>query len=183
LVRGVLRNNLKGLDVDIPLGVFCSVTGISGSGKSSLIGQFLVDALADKLGKQAPSSENAIEEFEEVVETLSGQILDGMDRVKRLVVVDQKPIGRTPRSNLATYTGLFDHVRKLFASTNQARARRYNAGRFSFNVAKGRCSTCEGEGYFSVDCSSCLASTRRARAAGDRVTTTRHSRSRSPASR
>jgi excinuclease ABC subunit A len=168
LVRGVSRNNLKGLDVDMPLGVFCSVTGISGSGKSSLISQFLVEALADKLGKQAPSSENAIEEFEEVVETLGGQILDGMDRVKRLVVVDQKPIGRTPRSNLATYTGLFDHVRKLFASTNQARARRYDAGRFSFNVAKSRCSTCQGEGYVSVEllflpsvyapCPSCRAS-------------------------
>ena len=73
------------------------------------------------------------------------------DRVKRLVVVDQKPIGRTPRSNLATYTGLFDHVRKLFAATKQARARRYDAGRFSFNVAKGRCETCEGEGFVCVE--------------------------------
>ena len=71
--------------------------------------------------------------------------------IKRLVVVDQKPIGRTPRSNLATYTGLFDHVRKLFAATKQARARRYDAGRFSFNVAKGRCETCEGEGFVSVE--------------------------------
>jgi excinuclease ABC subunit A len=77
--------------------------------------------------------------------------MEGVDRVKRLVVVDQKPIGRTPRSNLATYTGLLDHIRKLFAATKQARARRYDAGRFSFNVAKGRCDTCEGEGYVCVE--------------------------------
>ena len=150
-VRGVSRNNLEGLDVDIPLGVFCCVTGISGSGKSSLISQFLVETLTDKLGSEAPSSGNPAEELEEVVETLGGDIVEGMNGVRRLVVVDQKPIGRTPRSNLATYTGLFDHVRKLFASTRQARARRYDAGRFSFNVAKGRCATCEGEGFVSVE--------------------------------
>ena len=150
-VRGVSRNNLEGLDVDIPLGVFCCVTGISGSGKSSLISQFLVETLTDKLGSEAPSSGNPAEELEEVVETLDGDIVEGMNGVRRLVVVDQKPIGRTPRSNLATYTGLFDHVRKLFASTRQARARRYDAGRFSFNVAKGRCATCEGEGFVSVE--------------------------------
>ncbi len=85
------------------------------------------------------------------VETLGGEILEGLDGIKRLVVVDQKPIGRTPRSNLATYTGLFDHVRKLFAATKQARARRYDAGRFSFNVAKGRCETCQGEGFVCVE--------------------------------
>jgi excinuclease ABC subunit A len=150
-VRGVSRNNLEGLDVDIPLGVFCCVTGISGSGKSSLISQFLVEKLTDKLGSRAPASEASIEEFEAKVETLGGDIVGGMKGIKRLVVVDQKPIGRTPRSNLATYTGLFDHVRKLFASTKQARARRYDAGRFSFNVAKGRCGTCEGEGFVSVE--------------------------------
>jgi excinuclease ABC subunit A len=85
------------------------------------------------------------------VETQGGEIVGGLDRIKRLVVVDQKPIGRTPRSNLATYTGLFDHVRKLFAATKQARARRYDAGRFSFNVAKGRCETCQGEGFVCVE--------------------------------
>ena len=85
------------------------------------------------------------------VETLGGEITEGLDDIKRLVVVDQKPIGRTPRSNLATYTGLFDHVRKLFAATKQARARRYDAGRFSFNVAKGRCETCQGEGFVCVE--------------------------------
>ena len=83
--------------------------------------------------------------------TTGGRIAGGMERIKRLVRVDQKPIGRTPRSNLATYTGLFDHVRKLFAATKAARARRYDAGRFSFNVAKGRCETCEGEGFVMVE--------------------------------
>jgi len=83
--------------------------------------------------------------------TLGGQIVEGLESIKRLVRVDQKPIGRTPRSNLATYTGLFDHVRKLFAATKQARARHYDAGRFSFNVAKGRCETCEGEGWVFVE--------------------------------
>jgi excinuclease ABC subunit A len=83
--------------------------------------------------------------------TTQGRIVCGIEKVKRLVRVDQKPIGRTPRSNLATYTGLFDHVRKLFAATKAARARRYDAGRFSFNVAKGRCETCEGEGFVSVE--------------------------------
>ena len=150
-VRAVTRNNLNRLDVDIPLGVFSCVTGISGSGKSSLVSQFLVETLTDKLGQRLSSSESTIEDFEEVVETLGGDVVDGMDHVKRLVVVDQKPIGRTPRSNLATYTGLFDHVRKLFASTKQARARRYDAGRFSFNIAKGRCATCEGEGFICVE--------------------------------
>ena len=85
------------------------------------------------------------------VATLGGEITGGMEGIKRLVVVDQKPIGRTPRSNLATYTGLFDHVRKLFAATKTARARRYDAGRFSFNVAKGRCQTCQGEGFVCVE--------------------------------
>ena len=89
--------------------------------------------------------------LEAAVETLGGAIADGLDQVKRLVVVDQKPIGRTPRSNLATYTGLLDHVRRLFAATKQARARKYDAGRFSFNVAKGRCETCQGEGYVCVE--------------------------------
>lgn len=149
-LRGVTRNNLKNLDVDIPLGVFTSITGISGSGKSSLISQFLVDAIGDELGQRVENAGEA-DELEATVTTLGGEIVDGLDVIKRLVVVDQKPIGRTPRSNLATYTGLLDHVRKLFAATKQARARRYDAGRFSFNVAKGRCETCEGEGFVSVE--------------------------------
>ena len=149
-LRGVTRNNLDNLDVDIPLGVFTSVTGISGSGKSSLISQFLVEAVGDLLGQRVESGDED-DGLDRTVETLGGEILEGLDGIKRLVVVDQKPIGRTPRSNLATYTGLFDHVRKLFAATKQARARRYDAGRFSFNVAKGRCETCQGEGFVCVE--------------------------------
>jgi excinuclease ABC subunit A len=149
-LRGVIRNNLDRLDVDIPLGVFTSITGVSGSGKSSLISQFLVDAVADKLGHRNESNEDD-DGLDVAVETLGGEITEGADKIKQLVVVDQKPIGRTPRSNLATYTGLFDHVRKLFAATKLARARRYDAGRFSFNVAKGRCETCQGEGFICVE--------------------------------
>jgi len=149
-IRGVVRNNLRGLDVDIPLGVIASVTGVSGSGKSSLISQFLVEAVAEHLG-HALAAESEDDSLAPTVETLGGRIVAGLDRINRLVVVDQKPIGRTPRSNLATYTGLFDHVRKLFAATPQAKARRYDAGRFSFNVAKGRCATCEGEGFVCVE--------------------------------
>ncbi|SNS24100.1 excinuclease ABC subunit A [Tardiphaga sp. OK246] len=149
-LRGVTRNNLNRVDADIPLGVFTSVTGISGSGKSSLIGQFLVEAVGDELGQRKEATDED-DGLEAPVETLGGQITGGLDAIRRLVVVDQKPIGRTPRSNLATYIGLLDHVRKLFASTKQARARRYDAGRFSFNVAKGRCETCQGEGFVSVE--------------------------------
>jgi excinuclease ABC subunit A len=150
-LRGVTRNNLDGLDVDLPLGVLTSVTGVSGSGKSTLISQFLVEAVLEKLGHHIEQEEEEDPLEQTAVETLGGEIVSGMESVKRLVVVDQKPIGRTPRSNLATYTGLFDHVRKLFAATKLARARRYDAGRFSFNVAKGRCETCQGEGFVCVE--------------------------------
>ncbi len=151
-LRGVTRNNLNKLDADVPLGVLTSVTGISGSGKSTLVSQFLVEAVAERLGHKLEADEEEGDDLERtVVETLGGEIASGMEGVKRLVVVDQKPIGRTPRSNLATYTGLFDHVRKLFASTKAAKARRYDAGRFSFNVAKGRCETCQGEGFVCVE--------------------------------
>jgi excinuclease ABC subunit A len=149
-LRGVTRNNLDRLDADIPLGTFTSVTGISGSGKSSLISQFLVDAVGDELGHRKDHADED-DALEAPVETSGGDIIQGLEDIKRLVVVDQKPIGRTPRSNLATYTGLLDHVRKLFAATKQARARRYDAGRFSFNVAKGRCETCQGEGFVCVE--------------------------------
>jgi excinuclease ABC subunit A len=149
-LRGVTRNNLDGLDADIPLGIFTSVTGISGSGKSSLVTQFLVEAVGGELGhRNEPADDD--NGLEAKVQTVGGEITGGLEKIKRLVVVDQKPIGRTPRSNLATYTGLLDHVRKLFAATKQARARRYDAGRFSFNVAKGRCGTCLGEGFICVE--------------------------------
>jgi excinuclease ABC subunit A len=151
-LTGVSRNNLHDLDVDIPLGVFLTVTGVSGSGKSSLVSQALVELVAAHLGHTV--DEGDVDEdprTEDAPRETHGRIASGIEAIRRLVRVDQKPIGRTPRSNLATYTGLFDHVRKLFASTKSARARHYDAGRFSFNVAKGRCETCEGEGFVCVE--------------------------------
>jgi excinuclease ABC subunit A len=151
-LAGVTRNNLHGLDVAFPLGVLTTVTGVSGSGKSSLVSQALVELVAEHLGHDIPEPEDEGEELERAATRASeGRIISGMEGIKRLVRVDQKPIGRTPRSNLATYTGLFDHVRKLFAATKQARVRRYDAGRFSFNVAKGRCPHCEGDGFVMVE--------------------------------
>jgi excinuclease ABC subunit A len=150
-LAGVTRNNLHELDAELPLGVFTSVTGVSGSGKSSLVSQVLVELVAEHLGHELEPEEEEADTLERTVKTLGGHIVSGMENIKRLVRVDQKPIGRTPRSNLATYTGLFDHVRKLFAATKAARARRYDAGRFSFNVAKGRCETCQGEGFVMVE--------------------------------
>jgi excinuclease ABC subunit A len=153
-LREVSRNNLQGLDCDLPLGVRLAVTGISGSGKSSLISQALVELVADALGAPAP----AVEELDieaaldrEPDGATEGRIEGGLAGIRRLIEVDQKPIGRTPRSNLATYTGLFDHVRQIFAATPDAKRRRYDAGRFSFNVAKGRCPRCEGEGFVMVE--------------------------------
>jgi excinuclease ABC subunit A len=151
-LRGVTRNNLHALDVDFPLGVLTTVTGVSGSGKSSLVSQALVELVAEELGHEIAAEVDAVEDLEAARPvTLGGEIIGGMEAIRRLVQVDQKPIGRTPRSNLATYTGLFDHVRRLFAATPAARARRYDAGRFSFNVPKGRCETCEGEGFVFVE--------------------------------
>jgi excinuclease ABC subunit A len=153
-LAGVSRNNLHRLTVDFPLGVMTAVTGVSGSGKSSLVSQVLVELVAQELGHEIPAEaeEGELEHVRPV--TLGGRIVGGVggkEGLRRMVQVDQKPIGRTPRSNLATYTGLFDHVRKLFAATKSARARRYDAGRFSFNVAKGRCERCEGEGFVMVE--------------------------------
>ena len=151
-LSGVTRNNLKDLDVAFPIGVFTTVTGVSGSGKSSLVSQSLVELVAESLGEEVVPVEDTGSELErDVPIAAGGRIVGGISSVRRLVQVDQKPIGRTPRSNLATYTGLFDHVRKLFAATPGARARRYDAGRFSFNVKKGRCETCEGEGFVMVE--------------------------------
>ncbi|WP_201618263.1 excinuclease ABC subunit UvrA [Psychrobacter urativorans] len=151
---GVERNNLQRLDVEFPLGVMTTVTGVSGSGKSSLVSQALVELIYEALGQktiiEAPTGEADLLELELETPT-GGQIIAGMDHVKRLVTVDQKAIGRSPRSNLATYTGLFDHVRKLFASTPEAKARRYDMGRFSFNTVKGRCPNCEGLGFVMVE--------------------------------
>ncbi len=148
---GVTRNNVRDLDVAFPLGTFTTVTGVSGSGKSSLVSQALVELAQRHLGHETENEEEGELLERGPVEGTGGRIAEGMEGIRRLVMVDQKPIGRTPRSNLATYTGLFDGVRKLFAATKGARARHYDAGRFSFNVAKGRCETCQGEGFVMVE--------------------------------
>ncbi|WP_314435648.1 excinuclease ABC subunit UvrA [Massilia timonae] len=153
-LAGIHRNNLNDLEVAFPLGVLTSVTGVSGSGKSSLVSQVLVELVGQALGQGGAAQDEQpdepdLEREEEL--PLEGRIVSGMEGVRRLVRVDQKPIGRTPRSNLATYTGLFDQVRKLFAATADAKKRRYDAGRFSFNVAKGRCEHCAGEGFVMVE--------------------------------
>ena len=149
-LEGVTRNNLKALNVDFPLGCFTAVTGISGSGKSSLVSQALLELVGSGLGRAVENDEEPSLE-DDTPQTSGGRISAGLEQIRRLVQVDQKPIGRTPRSNLATYTGLFDNVRKLFAATPAAKKRHYDAGQFSFNVAKGRCPNCEGEGFVSVE--------------------------------
>ncbi|HEY0237422.1 MAG TPA: excinuclease ABC subunit UvrA [Friedmanniella sp.] len=165
----VSANNLSGLDVAVPLGAFTVVTGVSGAGKSTLV-EVLADATRRRLGlPDVPDDETDEEEPEasdpagpedgsDPADTTDAGTrpersvgrVDGLDAVRRLVLVDQRPIGRTPRSNLATYTGLFDAVRSTFARTPAARERRWSASRFSFNVAAGRCPTCKGEGFLAV---------------------------------
>lgn len=149
-LTNVSRNNLQSLDVSIPLGTLTTVTGVSGSGKSTLVSQVLVELVAAYLGQSLPADdEDTLDERGPI--TTSGQLGGDVQRIKRLVQVDQKPIGRTPRSNMATYTGLFDNVRKLFAATPAAQKAGYDAGQFSFNVAKGRCPHCQGEGFVMVE--------------------------------
>ena len=150
-VAGVTRNNLRGLDARFPLGVLCSVSGVSGSGKSTLVSQALVELVAAALGQGMAADDEDDSPLAPAATPTGGRITGGLDAIGRLVTVDQKAIGRTPRSNLATYTGLFDHVRKLFAATPDAQGRHFDAGRFSFNVSKGRCATCEGEGQVMVE--------------------------------
>ena len=151
-LSGVTRNNVCDLEVAIPLGRLTAVTGVSGSGKSTLVSQVLVDLVSDALGSTLPTEPDDPDVTLFASESpWSGKVITGMEGIQRLIQVDQKPIGRTPRSNLATYTGLFDQVRAVFAQTPQARRKRYDAGRFSFNVAKGRCSHCEGEGFVMVE--------------------------------
>lgn len=151
-LEGISRNNLKALDAEFPLGCFTAVTGVSGSGKSSLVSQALLELVGAHLGKASVSDEAPeLDLADDAPVSSGGRVVAGMEQIKRLVQVDQKPIGRTPRSNLATYTGLFDQVRKLFAATDEARERGFDAGQFSFNVAKGRCPACEGEGFVSVE--------------------------------
>jgi excinuclease ABC subunit A len=155
-LAGVTCNNLHQLDAAFPIGVLSAVTGVSGSGKSSLVGHALVDLMADHLGHEPARHDAGGPETAEAsavggAVVAGGRIEAGADAFGRLVRVDQKPIGRTPRSNLATYTGLFDAVRARFAAEPAARARRWGAGRFSFNVPGGRCETCEGEGFVQVE--------------------------------
>jgi excinuclease ABC subunit A len=142
-LKDISRHNLRELDARFPLGVLTAVTGVSGSGKSTLVGRVLGEVVGSALRTGVEQDESA--------EPLRLGTVIGSDQINRLVTVDQKPIGRTPRSNLATYTGLFDAVRKVFAATEAAKSRGFGAGRFSFNVAGGRCETCQGEGFVAVE--------------------------------
>ena len=137
-VKGAKENNLKDIDVDVPLGVFVSVTGVSGSGKSTLVNDILYSVLANKLNgaRIVPGRHRSV---------------SGVDLLDKVVHVDQSPIGRTPRSNPATYTGVFDKVRALFAETTEAKVRGYQQGRFSFNVKGGRCENCSGDGTITIE--------------------------------
>ena len=149
----VSRNTVHDLDVRFPLGVLTMVTGVSGSGKSSLVSQALVELVEAHVGGRAaePVSVDVDEPPQSITPSARGEITGGLEQVRRLVHIDQTPIGRTPRSNLATYTGLFDHVRVLFATTPAARRRRWTASRFSFNLVPGRCPECQGEGFVSIE--------------------------------
>ena len=138
VVRGARQHNLKDVDVSFPLGVFICVTGVSGSGKSTLVNEILYRAVANRLhrARMRPGAHDRI---------------DGIEQVDKIINIDQSPIGRTPRSNPATYTGVFDHIRQLFAGTREARARGYKPGRFSFNVKGGRCEVCRGDGQIKIE--------------------------------
>lgn len=156
-LQDITRNNLHDLTVRFPIGCLTAVTGISGSGKSSLVSQAVPVLVREHLGQQATAAPEPTAEPEtelllgEDLDIVTGRVRSMPEAIRRVVAIDQKPIGRTPRSNVATYTGLFDDVRKLFAATDEARRRGYRAGRFSFNVAGGRCPTCEGEGSVMVE--------------------------------
>jgi excinuclease ABC subunit A len=137
-VRGAREHNLKGIDVAVPLGVFCCVTGVSGSGKSTLVNETLHHSVANRLhqAKLRPGAHDGV---------------DGLSQIDKIINIDQSPIGRTPRSNPATYTGVFDHIRQLFTQTQESRARGYKPGRFSFNVKGGRCEVCRGDGQIKIE--------------------------------
>jgi len=137
-IKGAAENNLKGIDVKVPLGVMCTVTGVSGSGKSTLVNEVLYKAVTNKLHKTR-------------VRAGAHRAVTGLDQLDKIISVDQAPIGRTPRSNPATYIGLFDQIRDLFSRTQEARARGYKPGRFSFNVKGGRCEVCKGDGQIKIE--------------------------------
>lgn len=149
-LTGITMHNLEDLDARIPLGVLTAVTGVSGSGKSTLVSRVLADAVGELVRTPVADTEDD-DDASTAGESPQVRAIQGAEDIGRLVKVDQKPIGRTPRSNLATYTGLFDAVRKTFAATDEATARGYGAGRFSFNVAGGRCENCQGEGFIAVE--------------------------------
>jgi excinuclease ABC subunit A len=138
VVKGASQHNLKEIDVSFPLGVFCCVTGVSGSGKSTLVNEILYRALANRLHKTRlrPGAHSRI---------------NGIDSIDKIINIDQSPIGRTPRSNPATYTSVFDHIRELYSKTKESRARGYAPGRFSFNVKGGRCEVCKGDGQIKIE--------------------------------
>jgi excinuclease ABC subunit A len=137
-IRGAKQHNLKALDINVPLGTLTCVTGVSGSGKSTLVNEVLFKAVANRLhrARTRPGAHTAVL---------------GLDQLDKIIQVDQSPIGRTPRSNPATYTGLFDVIRDLFSKTQEARARGYKPGRFSFNVKGGRCEVCRGDGQIKIE--------------------------------
>ena len=137
-VKGAAENNLKNVDINIPLGVFTCVTGVSGSGKSSLVNEILYKRLAKELNR---------------ARTIAGKhkTIEGIEQLDKVIDIDQSPIGRSPRSNPATYTGVFDHIRDLFAATSDAKAKGYKKGRFSFNVKGGRCEACAGDGIIKIE--------------------------------
>ena len=137
-VHGAREHNLRGIDAGFPVGALTCVTGVSGSGKSTLVNEVLLKTLAGRLGRRPrrPGAHDRIE---------------GLEHIDKVIDIDQSPIGRTPRSNPATYTGLFDHIRQLFSKTQEARARGYSPGRFSFNVKGGRCEACKGDGTITIE--------------------------------
>ncbi|MCI5623367.1 excinuclease ABC subunit UvrA, partial [Anaerostipes sp.] len=137
-VIGAAENNLKNIDVEIPLGIFTCVTGVSGSGKSSLVNQILYKRLAKELNRAK-------------IKAGKHKDIEGYDQLDKIIAIDQSPIGRTPRSNPATYTGVFDQIRELFAMTKDAKSRGYNKGRFSFNKKGGRCEACTGDGIIKIE--------------------------------
>ena len=137
-MRGAAQHNLKGIDVEFPVGKFIAVTGVSGSGKSTLVNEIVYKALANRLQRMRvkPGEHEAVE---------------GIEVFDKVIEIDQRPIGRTPRSNPATYTDLFTHIRELYSLTPDAKVRGYKPGRFSFNVKGGRCETCKGDGQIKIE--------------------------------